>query len=577
MFGLRGRMNLRLLSLAGVFALAGVMLVARVTYIQLVNDAHYKAEAKNEHYGQQVVRASRGAILDRNGYPLATTVDAYDVYINVADWKNEAAAQKGAAAIAPVIGRPAADLIAEVRKQPPGLYLAYSGLVFDKGAALENVNAPGLRLAQTTQRSYPEGDLASNLLGFVGRDHTGLTGIEADFDKELGGVPGTIYFERDSIGNRLSLGSERVGQKSKPGGNIRLTIDRYIQRLVENELDAQIAKTGALGGTIIVMQPKTGAVLAMASRPGFKLSQLNLNNPDQALFRNRAVTDVYEPGSVFKTVTAATAIDLGLVTPNSTYNDTGTAMVDGIAIHNWDFSANGITSVTKVLQRSLNTGAVWMSGLIGPDHFYEYAKRFGFGTATGIGLGGEGAGVVNTNQQPNWSPVDLATNAYGQGISATPLQVITAESALVNGGKLMRPYIVEEMDTPQGPRTFAPVEVRQVVKPDTAAQVMDMMNQVVEGVPYHLAAIKGWHVGGKTGTTTRATLADGTVHNGTIASFVGFAPLRDPQMMMLVKLDYKGDMLGGEVAAPVFHDIAPSILTYLGVRPDNPAQVSAVP
>ncbi|MDE3096591.1 MAG: penicillin-binding protein 2 [Chloroflexota bacterium] len=570
-------MNLRLASLAGVFALAGLMLVARVAYIQLVNDAQYKAEAKNEHYGQQVVRAPRGAILDRNGYPLATTVDAYDVYINRADWKGDAAAQKGAAVIAPVIGQQPADLIAAVRKQPTGLYLAYSGLAFDKGTALEQTNAPGLRLAQTTVRSYPEGDLASNLLGFVGRDHTGLTGIEHDFDKELGGVPGTIYFERDSIGNRLSLGSERVGQKPQPGGNIRLTIDRYIQRLVENELDAQIAKTGARGGTIIVMDPRTGAILAMASRPTFKLTQLNLSNPDQALFRNRAVTDVYEPGSVFKLITTSAAIDLGLVTPNSTYNDTGTALVNGVAIHNWDFSANGITSVAQILKKSLNTGAVWMSGLIGPDHFYQYAQRFGFGQATGVGLGGEPSGLLHTNHDANWSPVDLATSSYGQGIAATPLQVITAVSAIVNGGKLMRPYVVEQQDTPQGSRWTQPHVVRQAITAETAGQVADMMHQVIDAPEDSLARIAGWQAGGKTGTTTRVALPGEGIVDGTIASFVGFAPLRNPRMVMLIKLDYANDQLGGIVAAPVFHDLAPGILNYLGIRPDNPAQVSAAP
>ncbi len=577
MFGQRGRMNARLTTLALVFALSGAALAARVAYIQIVDSSHYTAQANDEHYGQEVVRAPRGAILDRNGYPLATTVDAWDVYVNRPDWQELASAQAAAAVIAPVIGEKPEDLINQVRQQATGLYLAYGGLDFDKGNALRDVSAPGLRMVQTTKRFYPEGDLASNLLGFVGRDHVGLTGIEADYDRELGGIPGTIYFEHDSIGNKIAFGSERIGEQPKPGGDITLTIDRYIQRLVEGELDDQIAKTGALGGTIIVTNPKTGEVLAMASRPGFKLSQLDLNNPDQALFRNRAVTDVYEPGSVFKTLTAAAAIDLGLVTAESTYNDTGAAYIGTSTIRNWDYSVNGITTVTQILQRSLNTGAVWMSGLLGPDNFYHYIQQFGIGTATGVGLGGEPDGLVRTNQDPAWSPVDLADNSFGQGIAATPLQVITAIASFANGGKLMRPYIVKEMDTPEGPRSFSPVVVRQVVKEQTANTVADMMNQVVEGVVGELAAIKGYHVAGKTGTTTGATLADGTVHDGNIASFVGFAPIDDPQMMMLVKLDFKEDRLGGEVAAPVFHDLAPSILAYLGVQPNGPQLVATGP
>jgi cell division protein FtsI/penicillin-binding protein 2 len=567
-------MNLRLTMLAAAFALSGAALTARVVYIQLIDTGHYTTEARNEHFGQQEVRAPRGAILDRNGYPLATTVDAYDVYINRADWKDLAAAQRAALVIAPLIKQAPADLVAEVRKEDSGVYLASTGLDFDKGASLQDVDAPGLRLVQTTKRAYPEGDLASTLLGFVGRDHVGLTGVEADFDRELGGIPGTIYFERDSIGNRIALGSERVGQKPKPGGNIRLTIDRYIQRQTEIELDTQIAKTGALGGSIIVMDPKTGELLAIASRPEFKLSELD-QDPPPALFRDRAVTDVYEPGSVFKTLTAAMAIDKGLVTPETTYDDTGAAYIGTSTIRNWDYSTNGITSVTQILQRSLNTGAVWMSGLIGPDTFYDYVNRFGIGTRTGVGLGGEPDGLVRTNGDPKWSPVDLATNSFGQGIAATPLQVITAIASFANGGKLMRPEIIKEMDTPEGPRTFSPVVVRQVVKPETANTVADMMNQVVEGVPGHLAAIKGYHVAGKTGTTTGATLADGTVHDGNVASFIGFAPVADPQMAMLVKLDFREDRLGGQVSAPVFADLAPSILAYLGVRPDGPQLVTS--
>jgi stage V sporulation protein D (sporulation-specific penicillin-binding protein) len=576
-FSQRGRMQTRLLVLAAVFVVGTAALTARVAYIQIVDADHYKSEARNEHFGQQEIRAPRGAILDRNGYPLATTVDAFDVYINRADWKDLDTARTAAEAIAPLIDVKASDLVTEVRKEDKGIYLAKDGVDFDKGEPLRATQAIGLRMVQTTKRSYPEGDLASPLLGFVGRDHAGLTGIEKDFDRELGGIPGTVYFERDSIGNRISLGDEHVGQKPKPGGDIRLTIDRYIQRLVEGELDTQIAKTGALGGSIIVMEPKTGALLAMASTPGFKLSHLDLTNPDQALFRERAVTDVYEPGSVFKTLTASMAIDMGLVTPESTYDDIGAAYIGPSTIRNWDYSVNGITSVTQILQRSLNTGAVWMSSLVGPDAFYAYMRKFGIGEATHVGLGGEPDGLLRTNTDPEWTPVDLATNSFGQGIAATPLQVITAISSIANGGKLMRPYVVSEMETPEGLRTFSPVVVRQAISEQTAATVADMMNRVVEGQPGHLAAIKGYHVAGKTGTTTGATLADGTVHDGNVASFIGFAPATDPKMIVLIKLDFKEDRLGGQVSAPVFADIAPSILAYLGVRPDGPALVATGP
>ncbi len=576
MFGQRGRMTMRLYTLAAIFVVGFAVLAARVVYVQAIDHEHYKNEARNEHFGQQEIRATRGAILDRNGFPLATTVDGFDVFVDRRDWRDADVARKAADVIAPVIEVDAAELVNEVRKEDSGLYLAYAGLGYEKGVNLHDADAPGLRVVQTTMRYYPEGDLASTLLGFIGRDHGGLTGIEADFEAELGGQSGTIYFERDSIGNRIAVGSERIGKEPQAGGDIRLTIDRYIQRLVEGELDARIASTGALAGSIVVMDPHTGAILAMASRPGFKLSDLDLNDPDQSLFRNRVVTDVYEPGSVFKTLTAAMAIDQGLVTPDSTYNDTGAAYIGESTIRNWDYSVNGITTVTQLLQRSLNTGAVWLSGLVGPELFYKYARDFGLGEPAHVGLSGDDGGLVRDNEHAAWSPVDLATNSFGQGIAASPLQVVTAIASLVNGGKLMRPYIVERAETPDGTRTFEPVVVRQVVSQATAATVADMMNRVVEGSPGHLAAVPGYHVGGKTGTTTGADLGD-DVPAGNIASFIGFAPVEDPQMIMLVKLDFREDRLGGQVSAPVFAALAPSILAYLGVRPEDPRLVTANP
>jgi cell division protein FtsI/penicillin-binding protein 2 len=343
---------------------------------------------------------------------------------------------------------------------------------------------------------------------------------------------------------------------------------------VEQQLDATIAQYHANGGTIIVMEPKTGAILAMASRPSFKLSQLDLTDEGKMdLYRNRAVTDLYEPGSVMKVVTMATAVDLGLVTPNTTYEDSGAAYVGGATILNWDFSANGTTTMTQVLQKSLNTGAVWVSQQIGPEKFYEYIKRFGFGQPTGIELGGEAAGAVRTSEDPEWYPVDLATNAFGQGISVTPLQMITAVAAIANGGVLMQPYIVQEVKGPDKDEVTQPKPVRQAISESTARTLVGMMNDVVEGVPSHGARIAGYHVAGKTGTAY-ISVPGGYAPDRVIASFVGFAPANDPRIAMLVKIDEPQEsQLGGTVAAPVFAQTAPQILTYLGVRPDAPVMV----
>jgi len=334
---------------------------------------------------------------------------------------------------------------------------------------------------------------------------------------------------------------------------------------VERELDAAIKAHGAAGGNIVVMDPRTGEIIAMTSRPSFQLSKLNLEDGSQVdLFRNRAVIDVYSPGSVMKTMTMAAAVDLGLVSPGTTYNDDGIAEVEGgEVIKNWDFSAHGTTTMVQLLQYSLNTGAVWLSDLLGAPRFYDYMARFGFGEPSGIGLGGDPAGIVRTSEEDDWYPIDLATNAFGQGISVSPVQMVSAVSALVNGGLLMRPYVVKEVAGPEGRRVYEPVVVRRAVSEETSGTLVEMMHAVVDGMPNHLARVPGYQVGGKTGTTTFPDRAD------TIASFVGFAPAEDPRFVMLITIDSpKDSSLGGVVAAPVFSNLAPSMLTYLGVRPD---------
>ena len=559
--------RLLLLILALLVATGGVVL--RLIQVQVIDHDYYAAQAENEHQHQTVVRAPRGAILDRNGYPLVTTVEAFDIYIDPRPWKKDAIALEAASVVAPLLNRGVGELIDAVRATEEGDYVAARSVSASVGLTLLDETPSGVNVVDTSKRFYPEGDLASNILGFIGRDQAGLAGVEADYDIDLGGQPGVVYFERDAVGNPLPFG-KTVVEEPLPGGDVQLTIDRYIQRLVEQTLDAEIKKHEAGGGTIIVMDPYTGELLALASRPSFQLSKLNFDDPGQAdLYRNRAVTDVYSPGSVMKTITMSMALDLGLANPDTTYFDSGEALVEGgESIKNWDFSAHGTTTMTQVLQYSLNTGAVWVARLVGADKFYEYMERFGFGQPANTGLAGEPDGLVRTNAEEGWYPIDLATNSFGQGISVTPIQMVTAVSSLVNGGQLMRPYIVKELSGPDGHRQFEPVVVRRTVSEQTSQQLVRMMNAVVDGSPGHLAQVPGYRVGGKTGTTTFED------RPWSIASFIGFAPLERPAFVMLVKIDEpKDDPLGGAVAAPIFGDLAPQILAYLGARPDDVALV----
>ena len=562
------RLSWRLLLLILALLVSTGGIVARLVQVQIIDHDYYTARAEEEHLRQTVIRAPRGAILDRNGYPLATTVDAFDVYVDPRSWENDAVARRGADVLAPLLNREPAELIAATRAQEQGDYLAARALNGSVGLELLNLGPPGVKLVDRSDRFYPEGDLASGLLGFIGRDQVGLAGIEADFDQELGGTPGIVYVERDGLGNPLPFG-RRLFDAPAPGGDLRLTIDRYLQRLVEEKLDEALEAHEATGGTIIVMDPRTGEILAMASRPSFNLSELDLEDRSQTeLYRNRAVTDVYPPGSLMKTVTMAAAIDSGLVTPESTYYDDGAAVMGGVTIRNWDLSAHGTTTATEFFQLSLNTGAVWLAGLLGPDRFYEYVQRFGFGESTHVGLGGEAGGLVRTNQDEGWCRCDLATNSFGQGIAVTPLQLITAISALVNGGLLMRPYIVQEVAGPEDRRLFEPVVVRRVVSEETSRMLVQMMNAVVDGRDDHPAQVPGYRVGGKTGTSTFVD------QPGVIASFIGFVPVEDPQFIMLVKIDEPQDArLGSVVAAPIFRELALPLLAYLGVPPDDVALV----
>jgi len=561
------RLTWRVALLALVLLAAAGGLVARLAYVQVVHHDRYLAAAQEEHLERRLVRSARGAILDRNGFPLATSIDVYDLYVDRRAWREPGAAQAVATALAPHLQQDADALHSRFLDNAGGpIELIDAGLEFAAGQEIEKLGLAGVVLAGATERVYPEGDLASGVLGFLGREHTGLAGVEADLEDVLGGVPGAIYFERDGGGNPIAFGSARA-EPGRPGADVRLTIDRYIQRLVENELDKQIKDHKATGGTIIVMEPKTGAILAMASRPSFRLSQLSLDSPQLDLYRNRAVTDLYEPGSVLKVITMATAIDLDLVNPNTTYYDAGVVEKGGYTFKNWDFSTNGVTTMTQLLQKSLNTGAIWLSDQIGATRLYDSIRRFGFGESTHSGLGGEAAGLLRTNKDSGWYPADLATNSYGQGIAATPLQLITAISSVINGGKLMRPYIVQQTSGPDGTRVFEPVVVRQAVSEQTSRTMVEMMNAVVDGVPYHRAQVKGYHVGGKTGTTL-VSIPTGYALDSTLASFVGFAPVEDPAFIMLVKIDQpQDDPLGGIVAAPVFGRLAPQILNYLNIPP----------
>jgi cell division protein FtsI/penicillin-binding protein 2 len=553
-------------------------LVGRLAHLQLVSHQQYQAEAQDEHQDNLVLNPTRGAILDRNGYPLAASVDAYDVVVDSQVWDDPAQAQSRAEALAEVVDRPPQDILLDLSTSITREVVVARGLDYEGSLRVDDLDLPGVRLVQTSRRVYPEGNLAASLIGFIGRDNVGLTGLEADYDRDLSGAAGSLSYERDALGNQIALGySKQV--PPEPGADLILTIDRYMQRLAERELDATIKEHEADGGTIIIMDPRTGAILAMASRPSFDLTHLDLSDESKMdLYRNRAITDLYEPGSVFKTITMAAALDAGLVSPDSVYVDEGVAHVSGWTIVNWDYAAHGTQTATQILVKSLNTGAVWLSELLGPDRFYDYVSRFGFGQPTGIGLSGEAAGQVRTPADDEWSEVDMATNSFGQGVNVTPLQLITAISAIANGGKLMRPYVVQEIRRGDDRQVTQPTEVRQVISAETANTLTQMMNAVVDGITaVYAISVPGYQVAGKTGTAS-ISIPGGYKEGAYIATFAGFVPSDDPVLAMVIKIDEPKDVpWGSAVCAPVFARMAQSILTYLNVPPAPEALVHESP
>jgi cell division protein FtsI/penicillin-binding protein 2 len=557
----------RLLLLALPLAVFAAFIAYRLVLLQVVDHEHYVSQAAEEHFADTTVYSQRGAILDSTGHPLAISIDTYDVYVSGRAWADGALAAEVARRLAPIVNVAEAEILTAVAAAGEADALILRDLPYDQGALLANGDFPGVIVIPARERKYPEGDLASNLIGFTGLDDSGLSGLEADYNDVLQGVPGSRVYERDSLGNPIAFGS-RITEEPVAGADIVLTIDRVLQRYVEDELDKAIKARGAKGGTILIMDPRTGGILAMASRPSFRLTTLDLGGvPDQDMLKNRPVTDQYEPGSVFKVVTVAAAIDQGLVTPDSGYTDSGYWEVGGEFIRNWDFSENGWTTVTQILQKSLNTGSIYLANLMGPDAFYDYVSAFGFGAPTGVGLAGEADGLYRTPSDPAWSWVDLASNSFGQGINVTPLQVVTAFSAAINGGKLLQPHIVKEVRGPDGVEIFDPVVVRQVVSERTSAQMRSMLQSVVEQ-PRYPAAVREYSAGGKSGTSN-VPLSTGYTAQ-TVASFIGFGPADDPRAVILVKLDHpQDDEFGSTVAGPVFSKLMTTTLHHLRIPPQD--------
>ncbi len=556
------------------FTVFAVIVLARLVQVQILEHDRYAEEARSELYASDTVFARRGAILDRNGFLLAMSTDTWDLYVATRVWNDDATARSAAEAIAKATGHDATYLRTLVQESGLVDVLVARDVPYDTGKALLDADVPGLVGLPNTVRVHPAGDLASSVVGIIGGENTGLTGIEAWYDDELLGTPGRVIFERDTTGSPIPYG-ETFTTEPVPGPDIILTIDRRMQVAAERALRQAIKEHQAISGSIVMMDPQTGEILALATQPRLSFSTLDLSDPEQVrLLRNSVVSDLYEPGSVMKVITAAAAIDTGLVTPETTYEDTGIAFVYGVPIFNWNNGVYGEQTMEGVLQQSINTGAVFMMEKLGVTQFHEYLDAFGFGKPTYIDLSGEAAGLVRRPTDADWSPVDAAAQSFGQAISVTPIQMVSALAAVINGGRLIEPRLVKAMIARDGTRYDLPTNVvGQPISAETSATMRQMLGSVVDPGWYHPGKPRYYTAGGKSGTAN--VPIDASYDDTQIVSFAGFAPVDEPRILILIKLDENADLATGTMAAgPVFAALVDEVLGFLGVPP-NVDQVAA--
>ena len=553
---------------AAAFSLFALVVLARLVQLQVLDHERYAAEARSELLGSDTLFARRGAILDRNGAVLAISVDTWDLYIAARVWREDGVARRGSEAIAKATGLDPTQLREDVRTSELVDVLVARDVPYEAGRGLLDAGVPGLVALPNTERVYPGGDIAASIIGITGLDNTGLSGIEAWYDDLLQGTPGRVIFERDTTGSPIPYGVFFTTEP-KPGSDIVLTIDRRLQEIAERTLAAALEEHSARGGAILMMDPRSGEILALATTPGLLYSTLDLSDARQAdLLRNRAVTDLYEPGSVMKVITTAAAIDAGLVSPDTEYVDTGIVRIYEVEIRNWSDGVYGTQTMTGVLQHSINTGAVFMAEKLGAHRFQEYLDAFGFGKATGIDLNGEATGILRRPDDPLWSPVDLATQSFGQAISVTPIQMAAAVGAAINGGLLLRPRLVSATVAADGAARDHRTEVLgRPISPESSHTIRAMLGAVIDPGWFHPGKPRLYTAGGKSGTAS-VPIPNG-YDDSQIASFVGFAPLDDPQILILVKLNENQDFLTGTAAAgPIFAALIDEVLPYLRVPPD---------
>jgi stage V sporulation protein D (sporulation-specific penicillin-binding protein) len=580
---LKGIGKKRLVLILALACFAFLALIFRTGYIQLVKGSWLNQLALAQQTRDIPIEPKRGAIYDRNMKELAVSVTKYTIWCKPVEVKNK---EEAAKKISEIIGEDYDKVLKSVSRKDMALVMVKRWVEDDQAEKIRTSKVPGIWVAEDNQRYYPYGNFAAHILGHTASDATGISGIEMEYDKHLRGTRGKLVVSTDASGREIPYGSEKYFEPVE-GNGIVLTIDEVIQHYIEKAVQKAYEINSAKRVTVIAMNPKTGDIVGMASKPDY-----DPNNPRDPIYpaweeeldsygdkdkikglfqmwRNPAISDTYEPGSTFKLITSSAAVEEGVIKEGEKFNDPGYVMVEGRRIKCWrHYRPHGLQTFPEAVQNSCNPVFVELGQRLGVAKLYDYIEAFGLMKVTGVDLPGEAKGILYAEK--NVGPVELATISFGQSISVTPIQLITAISAIANDGQLMQPRVVKQYVDNQGNITqnIDPKMVRQVVSKETANEMMNVMNSVVSLGSGKAAYLPGYRVGGKTGTAQK--VIDGVYAQGKyITSFVGVAPTDDPQLVVLAIVDEPSGVaaFGSTTGGPIIKEIMAESLKYLGVEP----------
>ena len=564
-------------SISIIVLVGACIIIVRLFMLQVMGHQYYLALAASSHEIYEQLYPHRGSIflqdtrMPDKEYPVSVNRQYYSVYAVPQDISSDQVVSTTDFLIK-TLQLPEEDrekLIIKLSKKNDPYEPVAKKIPEQIKDSIMAAHLSGINTTGEEFRYYPEGNVAANILGFTAQNDkgelSGRYGVEGFWDEMLAGKSGFLAGEKGAFGSMIAV-ANRTLKKAEDGADLLLTIDRNVEYKSCERLRQGLKEYEAKSASLILMNPKTGAIIAMCSMPDFDPNNYSKVD-DVGVYNNTAVFTPYEPGSVFKPIIMSVALDLGLVNPFTTYVDTGEREINGFKIRNALDKKYGIATMTNVLENSINTGMIWVAEKIGKTRFKEYVERFGFGKKTGIGLNTEATGDISPLSKP--ADIYTAVGSFGQGITATPLQVAAAYAALANGGRMPKPYIVEEVRYSNGKTEKTEPETESVISANASKLVTGMLISVVEKTYHKVAGMKNYYVAAKTGTAQIASKAGGYDENKTNHTFVGYFPATDPRFVLLVKFEEPKQNWAESTAAPVFHDVAKFVLDYYAVPGDK--------